>query len=170
MPLSAVLDEVKPVAVQGPLAGGSYLYTFPKNFVGTVRVQALPSATAGSNITVLLGEWLVRNKPAPSPPPPPPAPPALCAEAGENAIINLGGCKPGTQIAKIEFASFGTPTGSCAAGGFQVDPKCNANRSVAFVAAACIGKSSCHLVASTENFGGVDPCLGTRKRLAAVVQ
>eukprot|EP01052_Picozoa_sp_SAG31_P006639 SAG31_NODE_307_length_17957_cov_5.236645_11_plen_181_part_00 len=58
MPLSTVLEEVQPVSVI-KTADGGFLYTFPKNFVGTIRVQPLPSATTGSNLTVLLGEWLV---------------------------------------------------------------------------------------------------------------
>ena len=44
-------------------ADGSFLYTFPKNFVGTIKFQPLPSAAAGSNLTVLLGEWLTPNPP-----------------------------------------------------------------------------------------------------------
>ena len=36
-PLSAVLDEVRPVRVEA-LPGSDFLYTFPKSFVGTVKV------------------------------------------------------------------------------------------------------------------------------------
>ena len=36
-PLSAVLDEVRPVRVEA-LPGSDFLYTFPKGFVGTVKV------------------------------------------------------------------------------------------------------------------------------------
>jgi hypothetical protein len=33
-------------------ADGSFLYTFPKNFVGTVEFAPLPSAANGSTLTV----------------------------------------------------------------------------------------------------------------------
>ena len=36
MPLSVVLGEVKPTTVT-PMDDGSFLYFFPKNFVGTIR-------------------------------------------------------------------------------------------------------------------------------------
>ena len=57
MPLSVVLERVAPIAVE-QVAGGDYLYTFPKNFVGTVEIAPLPDAAAGSRINLLLGEWL----------------------------------------------------------------------------------------------------------------
>ena len=58
MPLSTVLEEVKPISVLKTPDGG-FLYTFAKNFVGTIKLQPLPSAVSGSKLTVLLGEWLV---------------------------------------------------------------------------------------------------------------
>lgn len=64
MPVSAALSEVRPSAVQR-LSDSAFLYTFPKNFVGQVRLAPLPSAATNSSLTVLLGEWL-------DPPPPPP--------------------------------------------------------------------------------------------------
>ena len=60
MPLSTVLEEVKPISVIKTPDGG-FLYTFPKNFVGTIQFAPLPAATSGSNLTVLLGEWLVSS-------------------------------------------------------------------------------------------------------------
>ena len=53
MPLSTVLGEVKPSSVLKTSDGG-YLYSFPKNFVGTIQFKPLPSAASGSNLTVLL--------------------------------------------------------------------------------------------------------------------
>ena len=43
MPVSAVLGEVRPVKVE-KVGDLGFLYTFPKNFVGTVRVGPLPGA------------------------------------------------------------------------------------------------------------------------------
>ena len=53
----AVVEELKPESVS-QLSDGSHLYKFKKNFVGTVRLAALPAAEAGSNISILAGEWL----------------------------------------------------------------------------------------------------------------
>ena len=72
MPLSTVLDEVLPDSVT-KLPDGDFLYHFPKNFVGTLRINTA-GAESGANLTVLLGEWLLPNKPVAPPPPPPPAP------------------------------------------------------------------------------------------------
>ena len=96
-------------------ADGSFLYTFPKNFVGTIKFQPLPSAAAGSNLTVLLGEWLTPNPPTPAPAPQPKPKPARCGRVAENQDLALG-CPAGKTIDKVIFASYGTTAGSCAAG------------------------------------------------------
>ena len=41
----------------------AYLYAFERNFVGTVRLAPLPSATANSTIVMRLGEWLEEGVP-----------------------------------------------------------------------------------------------------------
>lgn len=75
----------------------------------------------------------------------------------------------------VEFASFGTPTGSSCTS-LQVDKGCHAVNSTKIIEALCIGKSSCTLPADptirgadndsplTQLFG--DPCWGKYKRLA----
>jgi len=69
MPVSTIIEEVKPTSVQA-LPGGDFLYTFPLNFVGTIMVGALPSAETGSKLNLLVGEWLDSNPPdTPAPPP-----------------------------------------------------------------------------------------------------
>jgi|EP01047_Picozoa_sp_COSAG01_P041856 hypothetical protein len=65
-------------------------------------------------------------------------------------------------ISKIDFASWGTPTGQC--GSFSAST-CNSNASYSIVAKACLGKSSCTLVPS-RNVWGADPCFGKIKVLA----
>ena len=89
---------------------GSFLYGFPKNFVGTVQFAPLPSAASGSNLTVLLGEWLVADMPAPKPPSPPQPKAARCGRVAENNNLALG-CAGGKTIDKVIFASFGTTNG-----------------------------------------------------------
>ena len=62
MPVSTVLQEVQPIAVTA-LQDGAFLYKFPRNFVGTVRIAPLPTAETNSSLTVLLGEWLDAGAP-----------------------------------------------------------------------------------------------------------
>ncbi|XP_065832516.1 uncharacterized protein [Oscarella lobularis] len=67
---------------------------------------------------------------------------------------------PGAVISKIDFASYGTPSGSCLH--YDVG-SCNAANSTAIVEKYCVGKSSCTVPATTPIFG--DPCFGTVKHL-----
>src|SRR5438045_1395495 len=39
---------------------------------------------------------------------------SVCGNAGENDTLSLA-CPPGQTIASVEFASYGTPSGSCGA-------------------------------------------------------
>ena len=88
-----VVEEVKPESVS-QLSDGSYLYKFPKNFVGTVRLAALPAAETGSNISILAGEWLSEVAPfAGGKMQPDGSPPQRCGIASEGQGLRLGGCK-----------------------------------------------------------------------------
>jgi hypothetical protein len=73
-------------------------------------------------------------------------------------------CSTGGVISAVEFASYGTATGSC--GSFS-QSSCHAANSSGMVAAACVGKNSCTLNASSSVFS--DPCSGTAKWLAVQV-
>lgn len=88
-----------------------------------------------------------------------PAPtPYVCGQADENTDVVLA-CASGT-ITSVDFASFGTPTGSC--GSYKAG-SCSAANAQAVVARQCINKTSCTISASTAVFG--DPCVNTFKRL-----
>ena len=90
-------------------------------------------------------------------------PGATCAEgAPENAPVTFS-CGAGGVFTAVTFASFGTPSGSCAAG--FTKGACDAANSTAIVSAACLGKSSCTISVSTNLFG--DPCFDTVKQLDA---
>jgi len=80
--------------------------------------------------------------------------------------LAAGGAAPGpnNKFRSVAFASFGTPTGSCAQG-FAVDPTCNANVTVPIVEALCVGKSECRVNASRFTFG--DPCFKVHKHFDA---
>jgi hypothetical protein len=83
----------------------------------------------------------------------------MCAAVPENQDATIT-CGSGT-ITAIDFASFGTPTGTC--GAFQIDPSCNANDTVSIVSSYCLGKSSCTVPATDAIFK--DPCVDIVKRL-----
>ena len=166
MPVSTVLEEVKPVLVQA-LANGDFLYTFPKNFVGTVRVNALPNAAHNSSLSILSGEWLTQSGPTPAPPPRPTAP-VQCGQVEEKEVLTLGACPKGKVISEVEFASFGTPKGNCQTG-FKIDPSCHANKSMSHVKSLCVNKAQCKVSATNDAFGK-DPCPLTLKKLAVKIK
>ena len=90
------------------------------------------------------------------------APETCVAGAPENAPVTFT-CPPGGSVTAVAFASFGTPTGSCA-GGFATS-SCNSANSTAILAAACVGQPSCTIDVSTALFG--DDCYDTVKHLDA---
>ncbi len=84
----------------------------------------------------------------------------VCSTAAENGTAALS-CPVGQKISAVNFASYGTPNGTC--GSFTVDPTCNATTSTPDVSTACLGLNSCSIGANNGQFG--DPCVGTVKRL-----
>jgi hypothetical protein len=82
-----------------------------------------------------------------------------CATANEGSSVTLT-CPTGQTITAIDFASYGTPNGSC--GSFTTSG-CDAATSVSTVTNTCKGLNSCTVQANNGVFG--DPCYGTYKRL-----
>jgi hypothetical protein len=104
-------------------------------------------------------------------------PELLCASATEGDAVTLT-CNPGYAISAIDYAAYGTPSGSCGDGGLVGDgggrrlhvdddggSDCSATTSLAVVAAACVGQNSCTVTASDDTFGGGDPCTGSKSLL-----
>lgn len=92
-----------------------------KTLRGTIEMEwGIPAPSSGSNGTCALGD--------------------------ESTDLKFG-C-PGSTIASILFAEYGTPGGSCAAG-FQ-PAKCAANQSMAFVSKCCVGKESCDVMCAGD--------------------
>ena len=79
------------------------------------------------------------------------------SEEGQTAVLN---CKNG-EITKIEFASYGTPEGSCE--NDFTKSSCHSENSVSKVEEPCLGKSSCEVPANNDVFG--DPCPNVKKHL-----
>lgn len=82
-----------------------------------------------------------------------------CAIAEEHSFATVR-CPSGLVVSGIDFASFGQPTGSC---GSFVQGACHAPSSVSAVTAACLGMTSCSVLASDSVFS--DPCYDSPKSL-----
>eukprot|EP00117_Sycon_ciliatum_P018657 scpid41612/ scgid3296/ Beta-galactosidase 16 len=87
----------------------------------------------------------------------------MSGEEGNNETTSLS-CGTG-KISKIDFASYGTPTGSC---GSLVLGKCHAENSTSIVSSYCLGKSQCTIPVNSDVFG--DPCVNTVKQFAVQVE
>ena len=83
----------------------------------------------------------------------------LCGTASEGGTVNLT-APPGNTILSIDFASYGTPNGSC--GSFTIGG-CHAANSQSICQTAFVGHNSASINATNGVFG--DPCGGTLKRL-----
>ena len=89
-----------------------------------------------------------------------PTPLLVCAEVNENYVATIS-CPSGTVVRTIDFASYGTPTGSC---GQFFKSSCDSSNSISTVQIPCLNQASCTVSAQNSVFGG-DPCGGTLKRL-----
>ena len=96
--------------------------------------------------------------------PPTPAACALGVQGGPQLQLQ---CVSKTVAAPtfsgVRFASYGLPTGSCAAG-FARNASCDDSNTTAHVSKACVGKASCGV--DSNGFGDPDPCPGYLKQLA----
>ena len=100
----------------------------------------------------------------------PPSGSSLCAhlngDANDNNWTLSITCPQQSIIKNIEFASWGTPTGTC--GNFNIG-KCHAQNSMNISRQLCLNKNSCTIRADTNTFNG-DPCDGTRKQFDIQVE
>lgn len=84
----------------------------------------------------------------------------VCGTAAENGTVSLT-APPGTTFTSVDFASYGTPSGSC--GSFALGG-CHASNSVSVVQGYLIGNGgTINIPANNATFG--DPCSGTPKSL-----
>ncbi len=87
----------------------------------------------------------------------------VCATANDGSNLTLS-CPSGQVINEVNFASYGTPGGSC--GSFSKS-SCDASNSMTIVAVACKGMDICTLNVDSTIFG--EPCKGSDKHLAVQV-
>lgn len=78
----------------------------------------------------------------------------------ENAIVSMT-APAGTTFVGVQFASYGTPTGT--AGSFAIGP-CHSSTSMSVVSTYLLGQSGTVNIPATNAVFG-DPCVGTGKRL-----
>jgi hypothetical protein len=83
----------------------------------------------------------------------------LCGTASEGGTVVLT-APAGNKFTAVEFASYGTPNGSC--GAFTISG-CNSATSVSICSTAWVNKTTASVSATNGVFG--DPCVGTVKRL-----
>ena len=91
-----------------------------------------------------------------------PASGGFCGSVVNLDTLALACDAPGATIAAVQFASYGTPTGTC--GSYAVGA-CNAANSTSIVESYCLGKPACSVPATTPIFG--DPCYGTVRGVGA---
>lgn len=91
--------------------------------------------------------------------------PRTCATADEMRWTQVD-CGAGHTITAVEFASYGTPSGTCATT-LEESASCHASTSRAYVEGRCLGRSRCYMGAFDTFFG--DPCDPTPKSLAVRV-
>ena len=84
----------------------------------------------------------------------------VCDDADWNTVATIN-CPKDTIVRSIDFASYGTATGSC--GDFYKNPNCDSSNSMLVVSDACLNKATCRVSAVNSVFG--EPCKGIVKRL-----
>ena len=83
----------------------------------------------------------------------------ICGTANENTTLTMT-TPNGTKFMGINFASYGTPTGTC---GSYATSSCHASGSLSIIQGLAIGNSTFTVNASNAVF--TDPCVGTTKIL-----
>ena len=89
--------------------------------------------------------------------------PTTCGTAGPHESANLSCSDPDSFMFKIDFASFGTPRGSC--DNFSIF-NCTAASSLSVVQHLCLGEHQCSVPNSVKLFG--NPCRGVHPLTLAV--
>jgi Galactose binding lectin domain len=111
------------------------------------------------------------KKPEPKPEPEPEKPvrievkgKTVCTSVEEWDAVRIT-CGEGEIVRAVQFASYGTPSGTC---GDLRKGQCDAPEAMAEITEACMGRASCVVSATNTSFG--DPCVGTNKRLQVQVE
>jgi hypothetical protein len=118
----------------------------PAAFVHAAVTSA--SASVATPIGLAAISWLQA--------PPTPTACALGVQGGPNLQLQcVSKSVASPTFSGIKFASYGLPSGSCAAG-FARNASCDNSNTTAHVSKACVGKGACEVDAG--GFGDPDPC------------
>jgi len=125
------------------------------NYSVTTTGNSCAVATTGGTITVGIGNNIISFANGTSG--------SVCANTGEDGTATFT-APAGTYFNSVSFASYGSPTGTCA--GFQIDYACHSPSSQSFTEGQLLGNTgTISFLASNGNFG--DPCVNTLKRYYA---
>lgn len=150
--------RVKPDALQWALPGA---------MSGSLSNFTAPSFASASLHTVrgtVAVQWRVKNTNF-----------STCAVAEEGQMAHLS-CGVGGNVTHVRFAVYGTrpaaATNDWTCPNLKgTNPKCATTAAtMSAVEKLCVGKPDCSIPVETDTFGGVDPCLGTKKTLAVAVE
>ncbi|CAF1184471.1 unnamed protein product, partial [Didymodactylos carnosus] len=95
----------------------------------------------------------------------PPSGLSQCKNVPYLSNLTLTCALSGGRINKIEFASFGTPTGTC--GNYTIG-QCHSNKTMSVIRKLCLFRRICTVYVTNDLFDG-DPCPGMNKRLAVQI-
>jgi hypothetical protein len=121
--------------------------------------EMVPGAPAGL-ASAGAADWIIPTSIVP--PPQNPSNP-FCGSILNLDTLTLTCADAGSTINSILFASYGTPTGTCPS---WTRGACDEANTTAIVKAACLGQSSCNVVAGPPQFS--DPCYNVVKYLDVV--
>ena len=89
------------------------------------------------------------------------------ANVGENTPTTLNCPTTGQVITSIDYATYGTGTGSCATG--FTDGSCASPNAYGQISSICLGQASCVVNTNPSNtFFGADPCNGIAKHVSVM--
>lgn len=88
----------------------------------------------------------------------------VCSTVQEHSTMSLSCPLPAQKITSVQFASYGTPSGSC---GSFAKGSCDSATSLSTLNSNCLNKNSCTIAAQNSVF--TDPCTGTSKNLRVQV-
>ena len=97
----------------------------------------------------------------------PPSGLSQCSDVAVGHPIQLSCAKRGGVIKEVEFASFGTPLGTCRS--YKEAPTCAAQNATSIIQQSCVGKQKCSVNATTELFGSPCPVSAASYRLSVQV-
>lgn len=128
-------------------SGVIYVADAGNNVVRAIAIAASPTASVAPTVTPSPTHAVVLTS-------------TVCGTAQQGYAASAA-CPTGLFVTAVAFASYGLPSISCISSCSFTTTACNAPSSQTVVAAACVGKTACSVLATDTTFGSV-PCAGTK--------